>query len=176
MLFTYSSSTRALPSREWEKMQPQCMPQTFYIASRTAHIKGFTVKSSCNQHRIDLHRPLLTASMYFMSSYTPVFKTKEKKLYIGTVFQPVCYVFCILSHVGFTDLRLKNVNEQPGYFDKRKILGIEHHLRSSHQILQQKPCLQITSFFILNLSERCYVIYHIYIIYIYKVYREIVYL
>lgn len=29
------------------------MPQTFAIASRTTHIKGFTVKSSCNQHRID---------------------------------------------------------------------------------------------------------------------------
>jgi len=62
-------------------MQPQCMPQTFYIASRTARIKGFTVKSSCSQHRTDHHRLPLTASMYFMSSYTPVFKTKEKTVY-----------------------------------------------------------------------------------------------
>lgn len=141
-------------------MQPQCMPQTFAIASRTTRIKGFTVKSSCNQHRIDLYRLLLTASMYFMSSYTPVFKTKEK-LYIGTVFQPICYDFCILSHISFTNLRIINVNEHPGYFDKRKSLGIEHHLCSSHQILQLKPCLQICSFFILNLSEGSYVIYHI---------------
>lgn len=146
MLFTYSSSKRAVPSKEWEKVQPQCMPQTFSIASRTAHIKGFTVKSSCNQHRlISIDHSWQQACTSW--AVTHQFLKTRNKLYIGTVFQPVCYVFCILSHIGFTNLR-RNVNEQPGYFNKRKSLSKEHHLCSNHQILQWKPCLQISSFFI----------------------------
>lgn len=139
------------------------MPQTFYIASRTAHIKGFTVKSSWNQHRIDLHKLLLTASMYFMSSYTPVFKTKEQNCILGLFFSLFATFFCILPHVDFTDLRKKNVNAQPGQ-KKNPRYRTSSVFKPPNTTTETVFTNQF--FFILNLSEGNYVIYHIYNIYI----------
>lgn len=80
--------------------------------------------------------------------HSQVFKTKGN-LYTGPVFQPVCYLFCILTHVNFTDTGLKRVF---GHLDT--FLECHHMvLIPCHQTTQTRPCLQLFLFLISDLSE-----------------------
>lgn len=70
------------------------------------------VKSRCSQSSTELlsiHRPFLTkrACTLWAVNILKVFKNQGGTCILGLFFQPVCYLFCIRSHVNFTDTGLK---------------------------------------------------------------------
>ena len=98
------------------KTQPQCMSPRSAAAGGSAPLKDClgnhaAVRSRCSP----AHRCYVSTDHSWPSKHahhgllqSQVFKTKGN-LYTGPVFQPVCYLFCILSHVNFTDTGLKRV-------------------------------------------------------------------
>lgn len=93
------------------KMQAQCMSQTSAAAGGVGTLNGLPAKARCSPAHncylsIDHSRPSKHAR--HGQSHSQVFKTKGN-LYTGPVFQPVCYLFCILSHGNFTDTGLTMV-------------------------------------------------------------------
>lgn len=108
------------------------------------------VKSRCSQSSTELlsiHRPFLTkrACTLWAVNILKVFKNQGGTCILGLFFQPVCYLFCIRSHVNFTDTGLKK-KRVFGHLDT--FLECHHVLILRHQMTQTRPCLQPFRFFV----------------------------
>lgn len=98
-------------------MQAQCMSPTSAAAGGVGTLQGLPARAPCSPAHncyllIDHSQPSKHA--HHGQSHSQVFKAKGN-LYTGPVFQPVCYLFCILSHRNFTDTGANNGIWTPGH-------------------------------------------------------------